>query len=228
MPLTDAELQRLCDFVGYGHLDAQVWFLGMEEAGGGEANIRTRLEFAQVEDCAEAHRNLGMTQFHEGRRRIQPTWRGMCCLMLCLENKPVNRPAIRKYQAERLGRSSGKTLQCEMMPIPKHNMHTWGYEDLIPQYKSRDHYYETVLPQRIELLRGLHKKHQPPVVIAYGKQYWPKYQKLFQSLDFQEREGFLVAENGKQVVVLIDHFVARTMNNRHSHVAEIVRSYYTA
>ena len=35
-PLTDAELDQLLDFIGYGSLDADVWFLGMEEAGGDE------------------------------------------------------------------------------------------------------------------------------------------------------------------------------------------------
>ncbi len=42
-PLTDSELDHLLNFIGYGTLDADVWFLGMEEAGGGEANIRAEL-----------------------------------------------------------------------------------------------------------------------------------------------------------------------------------------
>jgi len=41
--LSDDELEHLLNFIGYGNLDADVWFLGMEEAGGGEVNIRTRL-----------------------------------------------------------------------------------------------------------------------------------------------------------------------------------------
>jgi hypothetical protein len=40
--LTDIELNHLCDFVGYGTLSAKVWFPGMEEAGGGENNLRAR------------------------------------------------------------------------------------------------------------------------------------------------------------------------------------------
>ena len=64
MTLNDSELEHLLDFVGYGRLDAPVWFLGMEEAGGGEDNLRARLKFGTVEDCAEAHRLLGITKHH--------------------------------------------------------------------------------------------------------------------------------------------------------------------
>jgi hypothetical protein len=35
-PVTDSELSHLLNFIGYGTLDADVWFLGMEEAGGDE------------------------------------------------------------------------------------------------------------------------------------------------------------------------------------------------
>ncbi len=38
-PVSDEELGHLLDFIGYGRLDAPVWFLGMEEAGGGEERL---------------------------------------------------------------------------------------------------------------------------------------------------------------------------------------------
>ena len=87
IPLTDSEIEHLLEFIGYGTLDADVWFLGMEEAGGGEENIRTRLRFRPVEDNAEAHKMLGVTHLHWGRRKIQRTWRGMCHIMLRLEGR---------------------------------------------------------------------------------------------------------------------------------------------
>ncbi len=40
MALLNNELEQLLNFAGYGRLDAPVWFLGMEEAGGGEDNLR--------------------------------------------------------------------------------------------------------------------------------------------------------------------------------------------
>jgi hypothetical protein len=69
-PLTDPEQEHLLSFIGYGRLDADVWFMGMEEAGGGEANIRTRLKFRPVMDNAEAHKMLGVTHLHWGQLMI--------------------------------------------------------------------------------------------------------------------------------------------------------------
>jgi hypothetical protein len=190
MALQNEELEHLLDFVGYGRLDAPVWFLGMEEAGGGEQNIRARLKFRTVEDCAEAHRTLGITHRHWGKRVIQRTWRGMCYIMLRLENKPVDTESIRQYQAESLGRYGGQTLLVELMPIPKHDIGAWGYEELIPQFKSREDYYQQVKPRRLAYLQTLLHEHRPRVVIGYGKSYWPNT-RPFSLAWFSRREGNL-------------------------------------
>ena len=92
--LTDIELEHLLNFVGYGKLNADVWFLGMEEAGDGESNIRSRLKFRQVDDCAEVHKILGIVKHHSGKKIIQRTWRGMCYIMLRLEGQPVDAETV--------------------------------------------------------------------------------------------------------------------------------------
>jgi hypothetical protein len=222
--LTEAELEHLLNFISYGKLSASVWFLGMEEGGGGEANIRTRLKFRLVEDCAEAHKLLGIPKFHTGHKIIQRTWRGMCYIMLRLEGKPVDRESIRNYQADYLGRFQGTSLLCELLPIPKPSMNDWGYEKLIPQYSSRDGYYKAVKPRRIKYLRSLIIKHRPKVVIGYGKKYWQDYQELFPSSIFLENGQFSVARDENLVVVLTDHFTARTMNGKFDEVVSIINN----
>ena len=63
------------------------WFLGMEEAGDGNANVCTRLKFRPVEDDAWAHKMLGVTHLRWGRRKIQHNWRRMCYIMVRLEGE---------------------------------------------------------------------------------------------------------------------------------------------
>ena len=118
-PLTDSELDHLLDFMGYGTLDADVWFLGMEETGGGEANIRARPKSRLVEDDAEAHKMLGVTHLHWGRRKIQRTWRGMRTIMLRLAGQVPTRKNIRTYQAQKLGRVGSHKPLTKPVPIPK-------------------------------------------------------------------------------------------------------------
>lgn len=226
---TDSELDHLLNFIGYGKLDANVWFIGMEEAGGGEDNIRSRLGFRQVEDCAEAHKILGITKHHTGRKIIQRTWRGMCYIMLRLEEKPVDRESIRNYQADYLGRYQGNSLLCELMPIPKPNLNSWGYETLIPQFKSADEYYRVVKPFRIKYLRKLIQEYVPKVIIGYGKgpqtNYWNSYMELFPNMQFSQHDQFLVARNKQAVVILTDHFTSRTMNGKFDDVVSIIKNH---
>jgi hypothetical protein len=225
--LTDNELEHLLNFVGYGRLEADVWFLGMEEAGGGEDNIRARLKFRPVEDCAEAHHILGITKHHVGRKVIQRTWRGMCYIMLRLDGKTVDAESIRNYQADYLGRFQGNSLLCELMPIPKPNLNDWGYEKLIPQLSSPDEYYQVVKPRRIKFLQALVAEHLPKVVIGYGQgfsqSYWQAYRELFPDSKFYKNGQFLVARSANTLVILTDHFTSRTMNGKLENVASIIK-----
>jgi len=225
--LTDAELEHLLKFVGYGNLDASVWFLGMEEAGGGETNIRARLQFRQVEDNLDAHDLLGITKHHLGKKVIQRTWRGMCYIMLRLEGANPSTENIRNYQAAHLGRFHGSSLLCELMPLPKPNVASWNYEELIPQFTSRNHYYQAIKPRRVQHLRQLLDKHHPGIVIGYGKNYWPDYQELFWGADFKSEGQFAIAKDAKRVVLLTDHFTARSMNGKFEGVVELVKDYYS-
>jgi hypothetical protein len=76
-------------------------------------------------DCAEAHKLLGIEKHHWGRKIIQRTWRGMCYIMLGLEEKRITPDSIRNYQADLLGRIGGNTLLVELMPIPKPALGQW-------------------------------------------------------------------------------------------------------
>ena len=212
--LRNDQLNHLLKFVGYGRLDADIWFLGMEEAGGGEENIRARLNFKQIEDNAKAHKTLGITKHHWGKRIIQRTWRGMCYIMLRLEGIEPTTDNIRNYQAEKLGRFSGNTLLYELMPIPKPNISKWGYKELMPQFASREDYYTKIKPYRIKLLKELSVKYEPKAIIAYGKSYWQDYKELFRETSFTQKGQFQVGKHRETNVVFIDHFTARTMNNK--------------
>jgi hypothetical protein len=222
--ITNSQLEHLLNFIGYGTLSAKVWFLGMEEAGGGEENIRARLRFRQVEDCMDAHTILGITKHHLGKRVIQPTWRGMCYVMLRLEGKQTDTESIRNYQADYLGRFQGSSLLCELMPIPKPSISRWGYEKLIPQFASSEEYYQVVMPRRVRYLQQLLSEHRPKIVIGYGKSYWKYYSELFENVEFSQSGQFLIARDRSMAVVLTDHLTARSMNGKFDEVVALVEN----
>ena len=221
--ITDQQLEHLLSFIGYGRLEAETWFLGMEEGGGGEENIRARLDFKPVEDCMNAHEILGIRDWHWDKRKIQRTWRGMCYIMLRMNGVEPTRENIRNYQAEQLGRSNGDTLVCELMPLPKASVDAWGYEKLLPQFLSRRDYYKKIKPIRIQLLRKLTAESQPRRIIAYGKSFWPEYIEIFKDFQFHKTGQFLKANHHHTQILLTDHFTARTMNHKLDEVVDLLK-----
>ena len=222
--ITDEELEHLLNFVGFGNLNADVWFLGMEEAGAGEENIRARLKFKQVEDCAEAHKILGITKHHSGKKSIQPTWRGMCYIMLRLENKNTDRESIRNYQADCLGRFQGNSLLLELMSIPKPSIASWEYENLFPQFASAGQYYKVVKPRRIKYLQQLMRTYSPKIIICYGKMYWQEYKEIFSDLEFFSENEFLVGKDSHKIVIMTSGFPTKAMNGKFDDVVSIIQN----
>ncbi len=224
-PLTDKELRRLSKFIGYGTLHADIWFLGMEEGGGGPDNIHRRLKFGRVEDSAAAHKILGIEEYHWGKKKIQRTWRGMCFIMLGLDGKKITQENIRHYQAESLGRLCGRTLLTELMPIPKPKIDYWKYNNLIPQFASSKEYYSSIKPNRIRYLRRLIKKYNPRVVVCYGKKYWPDYKEIFDDLTFKMKGQFELAQENDIIVIFTHHFTSRAMNGKFGDVVSIIKAH---
>jgi len=221
-PLTASDMDHLSKFIGYGNLNADVWFIGMEEAGGGEENIRTRLTFKKVEDCFKAHEKLGINKHHLDRKIIQPTWAQMCRLMLGLENKPFTTTNVRQYQSEQLGRNGGNTLLCELMPIPKPNITSWGYENFIPHFQTVREYYQQVKPLRIKYFKKLLSHRNPKIVICYGKKYWKDYKNIFEDRVFEVEGEFQIATNKQKTIILTPHLISRQMNGQISNLVDLV------
>jgi hypothetical protein len=224
-PLADPQVNALLRFIGYGNLSADVWFLGMEEAGATDEHLRIRSAFAPVEDCAEAHRKLGITKHQEGKRSIQKTWRGMCWVMLELAGYVPTTELIRTYQATQLGRPGSDSLLLELMPIPKPNTSSgWDYKQIMPQFASEQHYFETVLPTRMAQIKALISEHVPKVVVCYGKAYWDIYRSMFDNVIFVPDGPFLVSRASPSLIVLTPHFRVKEMNGQLPVLTEIIRS----
>jgi hypothetical protein len=185
---TADEIDKLLRFIGYGRLEAPIWFIGMEEGGGGEANLRTRLTFDPVMDLARAQRMLGYGAYFDlPPPKIQPTWRALIQITLGVMGRPTEAEAVAGYQVRELGRAHGDTLLTELMPLPAPTTRHWPYQALFadPRFASRDRYLNTIKPHRIQLLRDLIANHKPRLVICYGKSYWTDFKRLFPGAKFQ-------------------------------------------
>jgi hypothetical protein len=153
IPLTAAQLDQLHSFIGNGTPDAWGSFLGVEEAGGGEADSRAR-------------------------------------------------------QAEKPSRSDGNALLSELMPLLEPKVGRREYQELVPQFASRNEYHQLVKPRRIACLRTLVRQHRPGVIICHGKALWGKNQRLFAGGAFEPVGAFQAASMEDTLVILTGHFSA--------------------
>lgn len=170
-PLEDAKFNNICQFLGYGNPDTPVWFLGIEEGGGDVEQLRIRATWKPFVDCKDAHERLGITKFHcTENPAYQPTWNGMCWVMLGLGGNPNSTLEQRKtYQAEKLGRSGGCTFLTELYPLPKPNESAWppDYANALRnRFQSLEDYRAQTVDVRVNLLRKAIEAHHPRVPTA--------------------------------------------------------------
>lgn len=174
-------------FYGYGDLSSPIWFIGMEEGGGSEDDIRTRLETwdargrRRVEDLAAYHEAMGVANLTTGNRvRLQPTWAKLIHFQLGAERGPVESSVVKSFQRSVWGRDNSRTCLLELMPLPKKNAASWPYKDWTeaPELWSRSLYFAHFAVKRAAALRALIADHTPKVVVFYGKTsefacHWP-------------------------------------------------------
>jgi hypothetical protein len=214
--LTQKQLEHLSEFIGYGNPDADIWFITLQETDGSEENIRARLKFAPVEDLASAQQILDATKYHSD-------WRGVCEIMLRLDNKAPSDDMLQTYQADQLGRQNGATLLCALLPIPQSASAEWTYTTILPQFTSQQACDEAFKPERLDLFRELVAEHHPKIVIGSGKAHWAEYQELFNRFKFSENGPFLVGWDTDTVVILTDQFDAPEMEGKFAELVTIIR-----
>lgn len=201
MPLTQAEVSTLRDFMGFGRPDAPNWFIGMEERGNDEALLHLRAQWVgqHIRDLFEAHADLGLNQHHLLENALsQTTWRGMCALMVLMAHpnlyaawgapmEAVSQATL-DYQVHRLGRTDptlGETFLTELLPIPRPDAAT-PIESIAPQFANDAAYELAMIPYRLQRIEELLAMPQAlELVVCYGKGRWGSLQTIFPDVQFE-------------------------------------------
>lgn len=183
----DLLLKFSSTFFGYGDLLAPIWFIGMEEAGGGQDEIRKRFETwsargrKQIEDLAGFHEALGLTHLTAREDvKLQPTWIRPIRFQLAASGQVPDIQSVRTFQKSVWGRHSSRTCLLELMPLPKRSATSWMYNEWtnIPELWSRSLYFAHFAAKRAERLKVLLGDNRPRVVVFFGKSpefacHWP-------------------------------------------------------
>jgi len=169
-------------FFGYGNIKARLWFVGMEEGGGGTIDeVAARLAAWDqrgrplVDDVAEFHHAIGQRHWFEPGAPTQSTWRQLIRATLLANELPVSLEAIRDYQVQRFARLGGDVASLELLPLPSTSTRPehWRYAEwsALETLASRDSYRQHFLPLRIARLQELISNERPSAVVFYGVTY---------------------------------------------------------
>jgi len=229
---------------GYGSYDAPVWFVGMEEGGGGSLNeVRLRLETwaklvsQPLDDLRDYHLALEFPKvichFTEPIS-LQRTWAGLMRVLAGLRHETPTNGHLRQYQADQLGRHGAETCLLELLPLPSPGATVWHYDTWsgLPQLESRRAYEAYYAPRRVGALRQLIALHRPALVCFYGLTHATWWRQIagveLREVALPPNKGGFVGQDGDIVYLLLQHPVAFGVTNSYfssagAHVSELVR-----
>jgi hypothetical protein len=185
--ISPEELKNILNFVGYGNLDAPLWFLGVEEGTGKKPRriswslaweLQVRASWSPVMDMYAAHSSLN--NFYQVTLEFPWAWVLIARLTRgILHHAPDWRrfDEANGYILNHLGRAASDTLLGEALPLPFHYRQQWPNE-YRALYPGRKEYEQAVLPTRFAMWQELIERHRPGVVICYGT-LWHRNQDVF-------------------------------------------------
>ena len=191
--LTDRE-----SFLGYGNLESDIWFIGMEEGlsvmeGDIISELEKRFKATKGKEVVDIQDDMRDVRDHiqwfkpssNAKIRMRPTWRPLIRILLKswsadIDSNDINE-CIKKFQMEKWGRYNSNHCLLELLPLPNPNINKWEYGGLgIDYLETRSKYIEKIMPMRIEKFREILATHKPKVVICYGYGYRECWKQLIE------------------------------------------------
>lgn len=219
---------RLDNFWGYGNLDGDYWFVGMEEGHGLDLeSLRGRFMDTwdkSVVDIIDDNQSFitKLPWFKGSKAKIQRTYRGFIIIKLYLERGRLpTTEEVREYQNKNLGRllAEGKPndhAMLELMPLPATSIREkhWLYKDFgIPEIATRKSYLEKYRPAQCRKLRALIQEHSPRLVVFYSLLYLPDWQQIVPGKLEEVTEQQYIYQDVETLYCVLPHPVAHGISN---------------
>jgi hypothetical protein len=190
-------------FYGYGNLQSQLWFIGMEEGGGHTlSELELRLEAwrargqLQADDVRDYHIQIEMGDLFAPDARLQPTWAQLIRTIITAKRQRrqpeghLPGEVLLDYQKNYFGRSGANHAVLEFLPLPSPNVRAWCYGagqgtplerwTDVPFLQSRATYQRCLREVRVRGVRDLIAAHRPRMVVFYGESYRPLWARIAQ------------------------------------------------
>lgn len=179
--------KRIKNFFGYGNLNSDVWFVGMEEGFDSSMELlRERFKTTSDKVVCDIVENMQTSPDHlrwfADSAPTQKTYRPLIFIHLYLKTgKEPTLEEIRQFQINSFGRKTADHATLELMPLPSKSIKEsdWLYGDFnIEGLSSRKEYLETYKSKQVHKLQELIHQHRPKLVLFYSRTYLPDWQQI--------------------------------------------------
>jgi len=197
---------------GYGHWNADYWFIGPEEGDAPISTIQQRqqrwaaLGHLDLDDCRKFHETIE-PKWHLLPPPLQPTWRRLMILLMAATNRPTHEGFLREYQKTKWGMRDGETCVIELSGLPAHSYVASKNQR---QALFDDGQQEGIRAERIKHIQNKIIEEAPKLVVMYGcseKKHWEMISqvKFINCTDFKVGQSFRA---GQTVFAFTKHPVA--------------------
>jgi len=209
-----------------------------EEGGGNSyAEVAKRIEAwafrgrRELEDVADYHAAIGMTDLFGERPKLQATWSGLIRILLSSEGLTPTTEQVREYQRASLGRSEGNMCLAELFPLPSPSLGHWLYaqRSALPYLVDRRTYRQHCFTFRSAHFRKRIGEYRPAVVVFYGFSYRMYWQGVAGVDLLPESDGVYTGRNGSTLFIVTKHPADRGVTNDYfQQVGRLIRGALTS
>lgn len=228
---SDDFLSYLQDYMdrrlGYGNPHADVWFVGMEEAGDGSMKDTHRRIMSwerrgrPIYDDMLQHHNLINPAKHkkiENDKKLPRTTLRTVHILHAIHGKKVDNDGAKKYYRNKFATFDGEVCSIDLMPLAKPSINRWDYDKYTdhPDLQNPKDYYRIYKERRTHFIRSELKKYQPKIVVFYGLSYVDDWSKIAGTqLRPQKVDGksIYVSSNGSTTFIAMPHVMSHGITN---------------
>ena len=232
-------------FRTYGDLSNKVWFMGLEEGGGGSLKQAATKLCAWKDNGSKSEEYLSGPGAEPGvvnkffpaagkQAQLQKTWSNQLRVLLGIQGEELSNDSVRQLQTTAHGTAGGPTCLMELFPLPCKDAGSWVYNKVpfdekvdVNDFVSKKSYYSAYLPRRLDKIKSILSEHKPQALVCMT---WTYRDSLLTLLDSYETLDLnlpscnakaIIGKCGPTVVVICTHPSERSKGPRNQFYFEV-------
>src|SRR3989338_8830097 len=114
---------RIHNFMGYGNLNSDIWFIGMEEGFHSSlSSLESRFNKTRGKSVIDVQDDMTNIQGHmkwfAPDSSIQRTWSKLILILLVLRSETTEKEKIKAFQRKHFARKNSNHCNLDLMPLP--------------------------------------------------------------------------------------------------------------